>query len=295
MTTISNRLCSLQFTPRYSQTRLILLNAYSSLSQAAQNAETPKVAVVKGSTFTGKPDFYEALYFMEDVLKTAQNASEPKPLAIPIPWLPLNALADRLGFALTKLEYRKIRTALNALSPFTHIPHVAEFAATFTDADLESLRNITTQSERSEALAKLSNREPDLGYIDALGRAQSVGRRKAAVANVSMVPGTGECFVNGIPAIEYFKRPYEMFRLADPFTATATFGKFNTWCIVRGGGFTGQAGAIAHGMAKAISLLEPKYKSGLEMAGLLRRDPRVVERKKPGKPKARKSFTWVKR
>lgn len=254
----------------------------------------------KSSAFTGKADFYEALFFLQDIKKRAQAVSRSSSNgtvtnagpSIPIPWYAQDAMAEHMGFALTKLQYRQVRSALNELIPYANIAEVRTFLNCFTPASVEELLQVGGV-EKQRLLASLSNRQPNLGHIDALGRACSTGRRKTAVARVQLVSGTGECWVNGRPAIEYFKRAHEMFRVADPLEASGSFGRWNAWCLVRGGGQSGQAGAIVQGLAKAITLLAPS------MAGALRpyiyRDPRVVERKKAGQPKARKKFTWVKR
>lgn len=254
----------------------------------------------KGSAFTGKADFYEALFFLQDIKKRAQAVSSLHAggtisslgPSIPIPWYAQDAMAERMGFALTKLQYRQLRGALNELVAYASLAEVRIFLECFTPSSIEELGQVG-RVDRQRLLARLSNRHPNLGHIDALGRACSTGRRKTAVARVQLVPGTGECWVNGRPAIEYFKRAHEMFRVADPLEASGSFGRWNAWCLVQGGGQSGQAGAIVQGLAKAITLLAPS------MAGFLRpyiyRDPRVVERKKAGQPKARKKFTWVKR
>lgn len=217
----------------------------------------------KGSAFTGKADFYEAFFFLQDILKRAQSVGEAASEPLVIPWLGINVMADRLGFALTKLQYRKIRSALNALTPYAYIGEVRSFLNTFSPIDLEEVVN-ARRTDGEKIVARYLSHEPNLGFIDKLGRAISIGRRKAASAKVFLVPGSGECFINGRPAIDYFKRPHEMCRIADPFNATATFGKYNAWCLVRGGGLSGQAGAIAHGIAKTIVLLAPNMKAPLQ-------------------------------
>lgn len=232
------------------------------------DAEAPR-AVHRASAFTGKPDFYESLFFLQDVLKRAQSVSargnsQPAEPAR-VPWHSQTQMADRIGFSLSKLQYRQVRALLNGLAAHIKVAEVRALLAVFSPANLDDLAGAPA-SEREALIAKYSNREPDLGCIDRLGRAVSVGRRKAASAKVALVPGTGECYVNGRPAIEYFKRPHEMCRIADPLGLTGSFAKYNAWCLVRGGGLSGQAGAIAHGLAKAIALLEPKHKSSLEQS-----------------------------
>jgi small subunit ribosomal protein S9 len=217
----------------------------------------------KASAFTGKADFYEAYFFLQDILLQAQSVTETSPVPIRIPWHPLNSMADLVGFSLTQLQYRKLCSILHRLTAHANLPSIRQFLSVFSPANLEELLTAKPDETR-QILARYANREPNLGYIDARGRAVSVGRRKTAEARVYMVEGTGECFVNGMPAVEYFSNMHGMFKIAHPFTVTATFGKFNTWCVVKGGGSMGQAGAIAHGIAKAIVLMRPEMRNSLK-------------------------------
>ena len=131
--------------------------------------------------------------------------------------------------------------------------------------------------------------------IDNLGRAHAAGRRKAAVARVWIKPGDGTMIVNGKPHTEYFCGVNQRGDMIQPFFYTQTLGKFDVWCTVRGGGFSGQAQAIRLGIANALQKYEPLYRARLKAATMLQRDLRVVERKKPGRLKARKKSQWVKR
>ena len=125
---------------------------------------------------------------------------------------------------------------------------------------------------------------------------QAVGRRKDCVAQVTVRPGTGRVRVNGQEAGEYFPGLAARAGLLRPLVETGTLGKFDVDSRVRGGGRAQQAGAVRHGIARALNEMNTVvFRPGLKASGLLTRDPRVVERKKPGKPKARKSFQWVKR
>ena len=127
-------------------------------------------------------------------------------------------------------------------------------------------------------------------------RAHATGARKTAVAQVWLRPGDGEMIINDQHPISYFDRPVHQQHLIEPFIATNTVGKWDVRAIVKGGGHTGQAQAIRHGIALALRQANPlKYTKPLRAKGLTTRDPRMVERKKPGQPKARKKFAWVKR
>ena len=130
---------------------------------------------------------------------------------------------------------------------------------------------------------------------DAAGRSYGTGKRKTAVARVWLAPGSGEHKVNGKPYDEYFPSPSSRAEMVAPFFVSGTLGLFTVVADVRGGGISGQAQAIRHGVSVALQNYDPAFRPALKAAGYLRRDPRVVERKKPGKAKARKSFAWVKR
>lgn len=131
--------------------------------------------------------------------------------------------------------------------------------------------------------------------LDEFGRANTVGKRKRAVANVSMVKGEGMVVVNGQSFSEFFKRDIDRSKIAYPFKVVSQEGQFNIFITTEGGGISGQAEAAMYGISKALVVFNPLFKSRLRLAGLMSRDARKVERKKPGKVKARKSPTWVKR
>jgi small subunit ribosomal protein S9 len=131
--------------------------------------------------------------------------------------------------------------------------------------------------------------------IDAQGRAYATGRRKDAVARVWLKPGTGKIVVNGRDQEIYFARPSLRLVINQPFGVTERTGQYDVIATVKGGGLSGQAGAVKHGIAKALSKYEPLLRSAVKSEGFLTRDSRVVERKKYGKAKARKSFQFSKR
>ncbi|ABG32162.1 30S ribosomal protein S9 [Roseobacter denitrificans] len=130
---------------------------------------------------------------------------------------------------------------------------------------------------------------------DDLGRSYATGKRKDAIARVWIKPGSGKVTVNGKPQNEYFARPVLQMILAQPFSVSGTDGQFDVVATVKGGGLSGQAGAVKHGISKALQLYDPSLRGALKAAGFLTRDSRVVERKKYGKAKARKSFQFSKR
>jgi small subunit ribosomal protein S9 len=130
---------------------------------------------------------------------------------------------------------------------------------------------------------------------DSLGRAYATGRRKNAIARVWIKPGKGTVTINDKPAAKYFARPVLRMLIAQPFLVADRYQQFDVICTVVGGGLSGQAGAVRHGLSRALTNYEPGLRPILKKAGFLTRDPRVVERKKYGKPKARRSFQFSKR
>ena len=131
--------------------------------------------------------------------------------------------------------------------------------------------------------------------IDAQGRAYATGKRKNAIARVWIKPGAGRITVNGREVEKFFARPVLRMLIGQPFTATDRVGQYDVVCTVTGGGLSGQAGAVRHGISKALTYFEPALRGPLKKGGFLTRDSRVVERKKYGKAKARRSFQFSKR
>ena len=130
---------------------------------------------------------------------------------------------------------------------------------------------------------------------DQLGRSYATGKRKDAVARVWVKPGSGKVTVNGKDMSEYFARPVLQMILRQPFDVAGVAGQYDVMATVTGGGLSGQAGAIKHGISQALQLHEPSLRAPLKAAGFLTRDSRVVERKKYGRRKARRSFQFSKR
>ncbi len=148
-------------------------------------------------------------------------------------------------------------------------------------------------SAKSEPNSEVvTQREPQK---DALGRSYATGRRKASVARVWAKPGNGKISVNGKDQRDYFGRETNLLIINQPFLIASRMNQFDIICTVKGGGLTGQAGAIRHGISRALENFEPELRPSLKEAGLLTRDSRVVERKKTGKKKARRSKQWAKR
>jgi small subunit ribosomal protein S9 len=131
--------------------------------------------------------------------------------------------------------------------------------------------------------------------LDAQGRAYATGKRKNAVARVWIKPGSGKITVNGRDVLTYFARPVLRMILNQPFEASNRKEQYDIWCTVKGGGLSGQAGAVRHGLSRALTYFEPELRGVLKKGGFLTRDSRVVERKKYGRAKARRSFQFSKR
>jgi small subunit ribosomal protein S9 len=131
--------------------------------------------------------------------------------------------------------------------------------------------------------------------LDKHGRAYATGRRKDAIARVWLKPGSGKIVVNGREQEVYFARPSRRLVINQPFDVADRKGQYDVVATVKGGGLSGQAGAVKHGIAQALSRYEPALRTAVKQAGFLTRDPRVVERKKYGRAKARRSFQFSKR
>jgi len=223
---------------------------------------------------------------------------------------------------MTTARYRRITTLLNELNDYLRI------ATTAGCTDLaESIGQIVAMFESGKKDAFLARGQRKKVVLDNYGRSYTVGKRKTSAARVWMIPvqvhsplttpqpkesieelfgiqslssppvtvTTTTVLVNNIPVAEYFPVPADRERITRPFKIAGVLGAYNVFAIVRGGGSTGQSGALAHGIAKGLVAHEPELDAVLRRAKLLRRDPRMVERKKTGLAKARKRYTWVKR
>ena len=156
---------------------------------------------------------------------------------------------------------------------------------------LSDLKEIVagTPAATAEAAIKLEPKR------DAQGRSYATGRRKNAIARVWIKPGKGQFTINDHPASKYFARPVLRMLITQPFLVADRYNQFDVFCTVKGGGLSGQAGALRHGISRALTLYEPELRSILKIAGFLTRDSRAVERKKYGRAKARRSFQFSKR
>jgi small subunit ribosomal protein S9 len=158
--------------------------------------------------------------------------------------------------------------------------------------EIKSLEGLEQVAEMPPAEETAVTREP---VRDEFGRSYATGRRKDAVARVWIKPGSGKVEVNGKPINVYFARPVLQMILRQPFQVAGVEDQFDVMCTVKGGGLSGQAGAVKHGISRALQYYDPALRPPLKAAGFLTRDSRVVERKKYGKRKARRSFQFSKR
>ena len=169
--------------------------------------------------------------------------------------------------------------------------------------DIQTLQDLTPADETAAPLQSLQDLTPDaepaapvyVQKLDEQGRAYATGKRKDAVARVWVKPGAGRILVNGKTFTEYFARPVLQMILQQPIVAAERADQFDIVATVSGGGLSGQAGAVRHGISKALTHYEPALRLVLKKGGFLTRDSRVVERKKYGRAKARKSFQFSKR
>ena len=167
-------------------------------------------------------------------------------------------------------------------------PNLSQMGQAFMGAGVRG--NQPAPSPNAEAQA-----EPAQQKLDAQGRAYATGKRKNAVARVWLKPGSGKFTINGRDSPIYFARPVLRMIIAQPFQVVNRASQFDVFCTVVGGGLSGQAGAVRHGISKALTYYEPGLRPALKAVGFLTRDSRVVERKKYGKAKARRSFQFSKR
>jgi len=158
--------------------------------------------------------------------------------------------------------------------------------------EINTLEDLAAATGVEPVAEEITPREP---VRDELGRSYATGKRKDAVARVWIKPGSGKVTVNGKTMDTYFARPVLQMILRQPFQVAGVDGEFDVMATVKGGGLSGQAGAVKHGISKALQLYDPSLRGALKAAGFLTRDSRVVERKKYGRRKARRSFQFSKR
>jgi small subunit ribosomal protein S9 len=164
-----------------------------------------------------------------------------------------------------------------------------------SETEIQSLEELGGALGQGEGQGEANEAPVYEQKIDAQGRAYATGKRKNAIARVWIKPGKGVITVNGREFEKYFARPVLRMVLQQPLVAANRQNQYDVVCTVTGGGLSGQAGAVRHGVSKALTHFEPELRSVLKKGGFLTRDSRVVERKKYGKAKARRSFQFSKR
>lgn len=276
--------------------------------------------------FTGRPTFHAALSALSTALKASQDVLRaehiyPLPTALPhLPapkasWVSSSDLATRFSFPMKTSSHRSILDLLNEMH---HLRHVAAVAG--QQGVVRRLDTALAPYERTELLsarssAALGARRGQQG-VDEWGRTYGSGRRKESSAQVWIVPAKsalpflgaaegqeatsaalpmGEILVNHLPLAEHFTKSADREVVLRPLRLAGLLGAYNVFALVRGGGTTGQAGAVALGLARALAIMREDTRDVLKKDGALMRDTRMVERKKTGRPKARKAYTWVKR
>ena len=174
---------------------------------------------------------------------------------------------------------------------------MADETKTDSVSDLADLKDIAADAPQGDSadIAKTADVPLREQELDGQGRAYATGRRKDATARVWLVPGSGKITVNGRDQEVYFARPTLRLVIDQPFAITERQGQYDVIATVKGGGLSGQAGAVKHGISQALTKYEPALRSTVKAAGFLTRDSRVVERKKYGRAKARRSFQFSKR
>lgn len=176
---------------------------------------------------------------------------------------------------------------------------MAEAKAEKKEETVKDLKDLGAATETTAAEEKVpaqeTKSESNEPKIDDLGRAYATGRRKESVARVWIKKGSGQVTVNSKPQEQYFGRQTHLLVLNQPFLVSERLNQYDVVCTVKGGGLSGQAGAVRHGISRALENFEPGLRPKLKKAGMLTRDSRVVERKKIGKHKARRTKQWAKR
>ncbi|KAI5453018.1 37S ribosomal protein S9, mitochondrial [Naganishia albida] len=286
----------------------------------------PKPALT--TFFAGKPILENAINEMEDALKRGQDGLRrdhvfplPAHLAVPIPrasWLGATEMSSILDTKLRTSHYRRVTSLLNQLAMLREIAKRAEQPDV-----LRPLQDLLSRYERPQQLGLDPSYERPDGHVDSYGRSVSMGRRKESSAKVYMIKAkvaadisssssdpadgtdtlatsldhvpTGEILINSLPIHAHFPRPSDRELILRPLRLTGLIGYYNIFALTKGGGTSGQAGAVALAIARGVATHRPELREVLLKDGLLHRDPRMVERKKTGLAKARKRYTWVKR
>ncbi|CAG8598814.1 10023_t:CDS:2 [Ambispora leptoticha] len=297
-----------------SQPAILVESKISSLtSDADKEALIKNIALLQKprtiSYFTGSPFYNDLIIQLDELMekyKDHPKITRDKKDAKTTLWKLKHTLEIELDITLKSSEYRKITDRLNALDlliPQT-APKVRQFLKLFQrDPNAPSAIHDVIKEQKDKTIDNDDNTDQNENItvngtkknkltLDQYGRSFATGKRKNASAQVSLIKGDGKVLINGKTLANYFLALKDREAVLYPFEVTSCIGDYNVWVIVKGGGPTGQADAIAHGIAKCLMIHNPELKSILRRANLVARDPRRVERKKPGRAKARKRYTW---
>ncbi|ETW80697.1 hypothetical protein HETIRDRAFT_45387 [Heterobasidion irregulare TC 32-1] len=271
--------------------------------------------------YTGRSEFYDHIATLESAVENTHSvlrslqllplpafARDSLPPAQPM-WKSRDTMSSMFMRKLTTARYRRLITLLAQLDEYERIADAAGHIEM-----QNGIASILSLFERPDKAAQLARKHIKLAKFDKYGRTHTVGKRKESTARVWIIPPVvdnpfartesshpkvdvtmSQILVNNIPLNEFFASPADRARIVRPLKLAGVLGAFNVFALVRGGGTTGQSGAITHGIARGIVAHVPEVEIILRKAKLLRRDPRMVERKKTGMAKARKRYTWVKR
>lgn len=218
--------------------------------------------------------------------KSAKPAAEKKPAA-------KKAAAPKKEVAVEKKAAPRLKKDAEAAAPASDAKKAAPRRAGKVQGIADVAAAMGADSKAAKAASKVQGAPKS--RIDAQGRAYATGRRKDAIAKVWLKPGTGKVIINGRAQEQYFARPVLRMMIGQPFAVANRLGQYDVMATVLGGGLSGQAGALRHGLSRALTYIEPDLRTVLKKMGFLTRDSRVVERKKYGQPKARRQFQFSKR
>jgi len=313
----------------YACTRYYAAAASPQRERDEERAERPKPIPQSPSFYTTRAAYYDQIIHLEKAIGRSETFLRQHQL-LPLPefakaslpplqsvWKDQQEMALEFKTKMTTTRYRKVTKLLNQLNDFERIANTGgcpELA--------DKLRSILEMYESSKKEAFLARGKRKPVVLDEFKRSYTLGKRKTSSARVWMIPvkppadadfsfeqavdlpgaplktfpvTTSTILVNNLPLNQFFPLTADRERVTRPLKVAGALGKYNIFAIVRGGGTTGQSGALAHGVAKGIVGHEPELEAMFRRAKLTWRDPRMVERKKTGLAKARKRYTWVKR
>jgi small subunit ribosomal protein S9 len=267
-------------------------------AQAPDQREAAEKAPEAEKSKTAKPDAPKAPE--PEAAKPEPKAPEPEAAKPDAPKAPEAAKPEPKA---AKPEAPKAPAAVKPQAAKPDAPKAPEAAKPDKGAGTAGTRTLTDLADLADLGAGVTAGAPSIEAepetlapkLDAQGRSYATGKRKDAIARVWIKPGAGQITVNGRDWETYFARPVLRMIIDQPLVATERKGQYDIWCTVKGGGLSGQAGAVRHGLSKALTDFEPDLRRLLKTGGFLTRDARVVERKKYGRHKARRSHQFSKR